>query len=278
MGGKKKAPLALASGFLCVSRVTECVLASEGEFNEEVLIENSLFASFADVKCVDRPSLMHVSECAWVFLTTVCRHKPQSLTIFCLLFLFPFFRTFPSFYIYFLHTLYLHSLFICSVLVVSLFIHLLVFTLFSPLPPYVICYPSFLLLSLCPFIFASLHPFDCHLSPCFLSTTPLLPTSLISFYSLLLFCPSTLLPSTLFSSPHLPAGLLVSHRCEVRRHAEGQGTATSAAAAGTADAAAQQCDHLGEPDGPGWPHPTVSGCKMSCCTAHLPNKVPLPQP
>lgn len=75
------------------------------------------------------------------------------------------------------------------------------------------------------------------------------------------------LPHVLFSpgSPHLPspAGLLVPHRGEVRRHAEGQGAAASAAAAGAADAAAQQCDHLGEPDGPGGAHSTVSGSKSS---------------
>lgn len=60
-----------------------------------------------------------------------------------------------------------------------------------------------------------------------------------------------------------PAGLLVPHRGEVRRHAEGQGAAASAAAAGAADAAAQQCDHLGGPDGPGGPHSTVSGSKTT---------------
>lgn len=65
------------------------------------------------------------------------------------------------------------------------------------------------------------------------------------------------------------AGLLVSHRGEVRRHAEGQGATASAAAAGTADAAAQQRHHLGEPDRPGWPHPAVSGCKESRRVAHL---------
>lgn len=60
-----------------------------------------------------------------------------------------------------------------------------------------------------------------------------------------------------------PAGLLVPHCGEVRRHAEGQGAAASAAAAGAADAAAQQCDHLGGPDGPGGPHSTVSGSKTT---------------
>lgn len=70
---------------------------------------------------------------------------------------------------------------------------------------------------------------------------------------------------TFFPSPSLSSssGLLVSYCGEVRRHAEGQGAAASAAAAGAADAAAQQCHHLGEPDGPGRPHPAVSGSKKS---------------
>lgn len=74
-----------------------------------------------------------------------------------------------------------------------------------------------------------------------------------------------------FSSPPLSSssGLLVSYCGEVRRHAEGQGAAASAAAAGAADAAAQQCHHLGEPDGPGRPHPAVSGSKKSRRVAHL---------
>lgn len=63
--------------------------------------------------------------------------------------------------------------------------------------------------------------------------------------------------------PLSPSGLLVSHRGEVRRHAEGQGAAASATAAGAADAAAQQRHHLGEPDGPGRPHPPVPGSKRS---------------
>lgn len=73
------------------------------------------------------------------------------------------------------------------------------------------------------------------------------------------------------SSPSLSSssGLLVSYCGEVCRHAEGQGAAASAAAAGAADAAAQQCHHLGEPDGPGRPHPAVSGSKKSRRVAHL---------
>lgn len=80
------------------------------------------------------------------------------------------------------------------------------------------------------------------------------------------------------ASPSLSSrpGLLVSDRGEVCRHAEGQGAAASAAAAGAADAAAQQCHHLGEPDGPGRPHPAVSGSKKSRRVAHLHR--PLPQP
>lgn len=74
-----------------------------------------------------------------------------------------------------------------------------------------------------------------------------------------------------FSSPSRTSssGLLVSYCGEVCRHAEGQGAAASAAAAGAADAAAQQCHHLGEPDGPGRPHPAVSGSKKSRRVAHL---------
>lgn len=78
----------------------------------------------------------------------------------------------------------------------------------------------------------------------------------------------------------LRSGLLVSHCGEVCRHAEGQGAAASAAAAGAADAAAQQCHHLGEPDGPGRPHPAVSGSKKSRRVAHLHHHLirPLLQP
>ena len=63
------------------------------------------------------------------------------------------------------------------------------------------------------------------------------------------------------------SGLLVSYCGEVCRHAEGQGAAASAAAAGAADAAAQQRHHLGEPDGPGRPHPAVSRSKETAVAA-----------
>lgn len=101
--------------------------------------------------------------------------------------------------------------------------------------------------------------------------TSSLSSSLLPFFILLVFPFFLSFPSLLYAPPHPPfsAGLLISHRGEVCRHTEGQGAAASAAAAGAADAAAQQCDHLGEPDGPGRPHPAVSGCKERRRAAHL---------
>lgn len=124
-----------------------------------------------------------------------------------------------------------------------------------------------------PLIFGGLWPFYTSLSSSITSLFFIsLPHSLLLPFFILLVFPFFLsFPPLLYAPPHPPisAGLLISHRGEVCRHTEGQGAAASAAAAGAADAAAQQCDHLGEPDGPGRPHPAVSGCKERRRAAHL---------
>lgn len=60
---------------------------------------------------------------------------------------------------------------------------------------------------------------------------------------------------------HPPSGLLVSHRGEVCRHAEGQGAEAHRPAASAADAAAQHCLNVGESDRAQLSGTTVSGSK-----------------
>lgn len=133
----------------------------------------------------------------------------------------------------------------------------------NPLTPFLFLLP-FPLVAFLYFPFIFYHFFIFYL-------TSSLSSSLLPFFILLVFPFFLSFPPLLYAPPHPPisAGLLISHRGEVCRHTEGQGAAASAAAAGAADAAAQQCDHLGEPDGPGRPHPAVSGCKERRRAAHL---------